>query len=114
MSSPKRPQNNQRRTLPKQGLQPNTSSNVLNAHQDSVSHLVTLNLDVAVFGVPGTPVVKGSTATAVATASAVTVVSPNQLTAAFAAAVITAWVDDSGGLRTASNGGISPRPKAIT
>lgn len=108
----KAPTNSQRRTLAKQSLVSQTNARLASA-SSTVGFLATLNLDIPVHGLPGTLTVKGTTAAAVVTASVVAIVSPTQLTAQFAALPISVWVADSGGLKTASNGNISPLPVAL-
>lgn len=108
----KAPTNSQRRTLSKQSLVSQTNSKPDSASA-TIGFLATVNLDIPVHGLPTGLVVMGSTAAAVVTASVVVVISPTQLTAQFAAAPKAVWVSNSGGLKTASNGIISPEPVAV-
>lgn len=112
MASPKQPTNSQRRTLSKQALVSQTNAKPTSASATG-GFLATINLDIPVHGLATGIEVKGSTAAAVVTASVVVIISPTQLTAQFAAAPKAVWISNTGGLRTASNGIISPEPVAV-
>jgi len=110
--SPRRAKNNQRRTLTKQGLIAETNSEIstVTAGAGTVKHL---NLSIPVHGDPTGIVVKGCSATGPETATAPTVTSPTQIDASFATAPLVVWIDNAGGLRTASNGTVSPKPATV-
>ena len=104
-----RPGNRQRATLSKQALVSQTESEVIAV---AFTHLgfsaVTLSIPVA--GVSDGCLVKGFGGTMGAFTLPGVQISPNRIEFATDDDLLIVWMEQSGGLRTGSNGKISPRP----
>jgi hypothetical protein len=109
MASPKRPTNNQRRTLAKQSLISQTDSAIESIVPHAASPSI-INLTLPVFGSPLGLEISSIDATGSHIGTSPTVVSPTQLSATFAVLPIAIFISNSGGLRTSSNGSIDSAP----
>jgi hypothetical protein len=112
MAATKRPKNSQRRTLTKQGLISQIDSEIESITPAAASPS-TVNLTLPVYGSPAGLEISSITATGEQVGTAVEVVNPTTLRATFAVLPIAIYVRNPGGLRTGSNGTISPAPVTV-